>query len=576
VTLAALAALAPAVHAAPRENTFACPGEAEALVRGLGTDQIVAEIERRLAYPPAADEPAADRARHHCVTAELMRRVGDARTAAFYEQAIADAPDEPGYELWYGYYLRNVRGPRHPLDEPAEQHYFQALEKLRLLEQGGAAQDFDRITASWTRRGLLTLYQEDGVPLLPGKAYPYEGQGPRAWGLALTSMLRLSRDTDSFGEIDDARRFTSEAAFSSSSQRLGRPLDRAELEGLVRAPPRYELYNRARLRVPAVGAIDVGYDLFRAPRSQISYFTEPNNFGDVRVDQASVGFRRAFDLYPLFDLLVDVGYRRIQRTGVVEWFPDQRETVHLFEAHPAFSRFLGPDKLTAGMNYVFMDIPEAPGGPLYDRARARAIRAFWADYAIYRPLLLPDRASGEVRRAWTRGWHFYSGYSLDDEAYGIRAVKRRDAYGGTALRGVRGFDFTLQGTLFTADTRYSARTPAGTVEPLVDAPQSNAQVRPTVILLYRIIDEEAIPDVPRTPLAGLNLVVPVRHDFPVRGSAAFANTRAGVELWAKLISTGLRGTSFLLTAGYEAQWFEHLGTLVHLGRVEFRMGWAGL
>jgi hypothetical protein len=574
--VAALVALPVGAAAAPRENTFACPGESEALVRGLSTDRIAAEIERRLAAPPAADDPAPERARHHCVTAELMRRVGDPRAGAYYEKAIAAAPDEPGYELWYGYYLRNVRGPRHPLDQPAEQHYFGALEKIQRLQRAHAAEEFDRITASWARRGLLDLYQEDGFPLLPGKAYPYEGQAAGAWGLSFTTIARLSRDTGGFGEIDDARRLTSEAAFSSSSQRLGRPLDRAELEGLLRAPPRYELYNRMRLRVPWLGSLDAGYDVFRAPRSQITYFTEPNNFGDVRVDQASVGFSRAVDLYPLFDLFVDVGYRRIVRTGVVEWFPQQRETVHMFEAHPRVARFLGPDKLTVGMNYVLMDIPEAPGGPLYDRARARAIRAFWADYAIYRPLLLPDRAAGELRRTATRGWHFYGGYALDDEAYGVRAVQRRDAYAGTTLRGVGGFDVTLQGTLFTADTRYTARTAAGAIEPLTDAPQTNAQARPAVVLLYRLVDDEAIPDVPRTPLAGLNLVVPVRHDFPVKGSNAFENTRAGVELWAKLISTGLRGTTFLCTAGYEVQWFERLGTLVHLGRIELRMGWSRL
>src|SRR5207244_2885548 len=75
---------------------------------------------RRPAPPPPRAAPAGGRPRHACVTAELMRRVGDGRAAAYYEKAIAAAPGEPGYELWYGYYLRNVRGPGHPLDEAAE------------------------------------------------------------------------------------------------------------------------------------------------------------------------------------------------------------------------------------------------------------------------------------------------------------------------------------------------------------------------------------------------------------------------------------------------------------------------
>ena len=88
------------------------------------------------------------------------------------------------------------------------------------------------------------------------------------------------------------------------------------------------------------------------------------------------------------------------------------------------------------MNYVYMDIPTVPGGPLADRVRARAIRAFYADYAIYRQLLLPDPSTWELRRTPTRGLHLYGGYAMDDEAFGVRVVYRRDAYGGVSLRGV--------------------------------------------------------------------------------------------------------------------------------------------
>src|SRR5206468_4075533 len=105
----------------------------------------------------------------------------------------------------------------------------------------------------------------------------------------------------------------------------------------------------------------------------------------------------------------------------------------------------------------------------------------------------------------------------------------------------------------------------------LDTTQTVRQIRPTLIGLYRIVDDEAIPDVPRSPLGGLNLVVPVRADFATRGTNAFDNVRAGAELWGKLISTGLRGTHSLITVGYEAQWFHRLDKLVHVGRVELRM-----
>jgi len=568
--------LAGRAQAAPRGNPFACLGEGESLARGNGTAELEAEIAQRVGNPPAAGEDAFEIARHHCVTAELMRRVGDGRAGEYYRKAIAADPDEPGFELWYGYYLRNVRGPRAPLLEAAEGHYFQALDKMAALRAAGAAQPFDDITESWVRRGLLNLYQEDGLPLVGSKAFPYPSNGAGGFGLALSTILRLSHDTNDAGVIDDARRFAAEAAFASGPQRLKRPLDGDELRGIARTPLRYDVYNRLRLRLPFIGALDVSYEYFRAPDSQISAFTEPNVFNDVKVDIVGVAWRRAFDLYPAFDALLDLGYRRVSRVGVVEWYSDLREQINLFEAHPAVSRFLGPDKLTLGMNYVYMQIPTIPGGKIEDRVRARSIRAFFLDYAIYRQLLLPDWATRELRRTPTRGLHLYGGYAMDDEAFGVRVVYRRDAYGGVSLRGVGRFDFTLQGTWLSSDTVEDSRDAGDAIFHGLDTSQTVRQLRPTVIGLYRLVDDEAIPDVPRTLLAGLNLVVPLRADFATRGTDAFDNLRGGAELWGKLIGTGLRGTTFLVTLGYEAQWFHRLDKLVHLGRVELRMGWGTL
>ena len=163
-----------------------------------------------------------------------------------------------------------------------------------------------------------------------------------------------------------------------------------------------------------------------------------------------------------------------------------------------------------------------------------------------------------------------------DEAFGERLVHRRDSYAGTSLRGLGGFDVTLQGTLLASDTTREERLEGQGIARALDGSQQIRQARPTLVVLYRIVDDEAIPDVPKTPLAGLNLVVPVRADFAYRGPDAFDNVRAGAELWSKLIVTDLRGTSFLLTAGYEAQWFHRVGQVVHLGRVEMRMGWGAL
>jgi hypothetical protein len=567
-------------QARPRANPFACLGEGEALSRGLTTAEIEAEILKRVTYPFKPEAPGPEGqveiARHHCVTAELMRRVGDVRAPDYYARAIAADPTEPGMELWYGYYMRNVRGPRHPLVEEAELHHHLALDKLRTLRQQDAALDFDDTTEAWVRRGLMNLYQEDGLPLLRSKAFPYARNGARHLGASVTAMLRASADTNEFGSIDDSRRYAAEARFASSPQRLNRPLDRQELQGIIRTPFRYGLFSRLRLRLPWVGALDASYEYFRAPDSQIGAFTEPNRFTNVAVDSFAIGWKRTFDLHPVFDVLLDVGYRRVHRTGVVEWYPQLKEAVDLIEVRPAVARFFGPDKLLVGMNYVYMDIPTVPGGAVSDRVRARAIRAFYADYAVYRQLLLPDPSTWELRRRPTRGLHFYGGYAMDDEAFGVRVAYRRDAYGGISLRGIGAFDLTVQGTLLSSDTTEDRRNPGGAIVRVLDQTQVIRQLRPSFVLLYRIVDEEAIPDIPKTPLAGLNLVVPVRADFAYEGIDSFDNLRAGAELWSKLISTGLRGTNFLLTAGYEAQWFHRLAKVIHMGRIEMRMGWGRL
>jgi hypothetical protein len=43
-----------------------------------------------------------------------------------------------------------------------------------------------------------------------------------------------------------------------------------------------------------------------------------------------------------------------------------------------------------------------------------------------------------------------------------------------------------------------------------------------------------------------------------------------------VLSQSLRGTSFLVTLGYEAQYFHHLAVLSHELSFALRMGWGNL
>jgi hypothetical protein len=220
------------------------------------------------------------------------------------------------------------------------------------------------------------------------------------------------------------------------------------------------------------------------------------------------------------------------------------------------------------MYYVYMGIPDIQGGPIDQRKRGRAITAFYFDYAIYRPLLLPTVSSGGLRwkRKDTRGWHFFGGAAFDDEVFGTRLVQRRDYYGGTSLLGVGPWDFTLQGTLFQSGVTDTAGFDLSGL--------ANAQWRTTLVPLYRIIDGDATPGMPEgSRPAFLNLVFPIRHDLAVQGPHDFENVRAGAEIWTRLIAKWARGTSVLASGGYAYQYFYHLDKGLHVARVDVGIGW---
>lgn len=556
-------------------HPFACPGEAASMMRGLSAPQIAEERDKWAAVlAERSGEPAAARAHLYCVQAELMRRIGDPGAAEYYEKAIEANPSEPGYELWYGYYLRNVRGPGAPLTEPAETRYLASMRKMDARKSTGAIQDYDATTEDWTRRGLAALYQDDGLPLLPWRAYPYSRWNAAPPSLAFTSVNSTAKSPGDFFEVDDVRGFTSEAQFAGSNGRLNRTLDKQELRAIARDNFRTETYNRLRLRQPLLGAVDVFYRHRKLREAQISRFDAPETFNDVRLGHIGAGWKRAFDLYPAFDLMLAGEIGKADRTGTVEGFPRQAQSFMQYELRPALSRFLGPDKLTVGGVWVRMDIPDTQGGIPEERGRGRTIVAATFDYAMYRPLLLPQLQIGtlELKRMETRGWHFYGGVAQDTEVFGTRLAVKRDFYLGTTLKGLRGFDFNLQPTLLTHGVENG--------EGVGDASQSNAQYRTSVSVLKRLVDEDVTPGMPASFLglrpASLNLTVPLRHDLAVEGPDDFENLRGGLELWGKAIATGLRGTSFLATLGYEYEWFYRLDKGLNLFRADLRMGWAQL
>lgn len=367
-------------------------------------------------------------------------------------------------------------------------------------------------------------------------------------------------------QVDDARRFTSEAMFAASRFRKAQPLRDDELQAIARAPLRAEFMARSRLRSWPLGAIDIWYRQSQIYGGEITSFQLPTVANDIVVSELGASLSRALDVSPAFDLLVAGDYRRVHRVGVVESAPDQSQDFNAFTFRPTIARFLGPDKASLSAAYTVMAIPDVAGGVIAERARGRMITSLDANLAINR-LVIPPLQLPTLR--------MFAGIAQDDERFGIRTVRRRDVHLGLGLPRLRRWGVTVQASVFSGLVDVRPRDPAQIAGD--DPQQSNAQYRTTVVLLRRLIDEDARPGLPREThgvrLSLLNAMVTVRHDVALRGLAAYENLRGGFELWTKAFVPGMRDTAVLLSAGYDNQYFYKIGKDLHVVHLGMRMGW---
>ena len=550
-------------------NVFSCMAEARMFVNEHGADETRAERDRWLAVPSEPSEPAMVIAHRWCLIAELMRSLGDDSASQYYARAIA-ATHDPGYEMRLADYYRTVRGPRAALIEQAERHYQAALGGVQAHAASPGASD-DAI-AEGAIRGLMLTFQQDGLVLLPRP--PSRGRGTSPWpSIAVMVGGRVAFDTNdtpvelsSPAQVDDARRFTSEAMFAASTFRKAQPLRRDELQAIARAPLRAELVARGRLRSWPLGAIDIWYHQSQVYGGEITSYQLPMSVNDIAVSELGAGLSRALDLSPAFDLLIAGDYRRVHRVGVIESAPDEAQDFNAFTLRPTIARFLGPDKVSLSAAYTVMAIPDLLRGVIAERARGRVITSLDVDYVMNR-LVLPPRRLPAV--------HVFAGTAQDDETFGIRTVRRRDAYVGVGVPGFHRWDVTVQASVFSGlvDVQPQDATQIAGEDPQ----QSNAQYRTTVGLLHRLIDEDARPGLPRevhgVRLPLLSAVITVRHDVALRGLAAYENLRGGFELRTRAFVSGLRDAAVGLSVGYGNQYFYNIGKDLHVVHFEMRMGW---
>jgi hypothetical protein len=581
VCLAAVfrATVASAAPAGPEINPYECLGRYESATRARSIAQMRAELEKRLDPPYEKGEPPTVRAMKFCVIALLKSRLGDSDAGEYYERAVRENPAEPGYEMFFGGYYSGFRGAHRPVLELAETHYYRALDKLEALKKEDRAREYHAVVEEWVRKRLLVLYQEDGQPLLPWKAYPQHSSGLDAPSLSASSQVSVSEDTRDFYYHDEMRAFSQEANFVASDLRA-RAITPLQTYNIVRAPLRYRIQDRVRVRQNALGAFDFIHEYNKARKAQISsfYLDPPGEdvpLNDVTVQQLGGGYNRVFALYPLFDVRLEGSIQRVKRRGVVEFLPAREETFNLYEAKPSVSRFLGPDKVSIDGVYALLDMADVVGGITDERQRKEVIRAARLEYAVYRPFVNPF----EETRTATRGLYLFTGAVEDDKVYGTRTVTTRDFFGGLRFEGAGALDLTLQGTYLTARTTFVDPTQVHPVE-LTDPAQTFANFRTNAVVQVRVINPDAIPGIPPSTLGFmpdmLNVVIPVSHDLGLTGRKDYENFRGGIELWLKLFGTGIGGTAVLMTAGYDYQLFYRIHKSMHMAHAALRIGWGDL
>jgi hypothetical protein len=503
------------------------------------------------------------------LAAELLKQLGDYRAAELYERAIAADDSEPAYELFYADYLRNFRGPRRPLFAPAERHYLAALRKLRERQASLTGQfkptelnDYVTLVLDRIDRGLVALYQEDGLPLIW-----YGGGAP---ALFLGSIDRLARSTSDLDEVHDTSDFTSEALFSASALRRNIALTREDLRALVRIKEPRETAERLRFRHGAWPVLDVFYRRRSIGDAQVTDFYNPRAFNDVDLSTFGVSADKTFAVSHS-DWYLRAALSRLNRTGVIETLPEADETIDQLELQAAVAHFAGPDKWMLEARFTSQDIePEIRNPPQRDRS----IFGVTGEYQILRSLPFLRDPYGQLFE--TRGIAFSGGFANDRERFVTVDVTRHDTFAAVSVRGLGRIDVTLQPTY--SDSRVSN-----------DRSQDHAELRTDITLLVRLLDEEREPGIPRWQFLGLSpafvhLVFPYKRDLSRRGLDALENDRVGVALNAKLFRRSLpaaaggsgvrvRPATLLFSVRYERQRFPQLDKNLQLFALSISLGY---
>ncbi|MGA9770632.1 MAG: hypothetical protein WBV94_16450 [Blastocatellia bacterium] len=533
--------------------------------------------------------------------AELMKGSGDPRAERYYKKALESDNKEPAFDLFFADYLRNYRGPLKPLFPRAEAHYFEALKKLARTNMTGNHL-WDDETARRVERGLIALYQEDGIPVEVHNHLQGWSRHPERPLLFISSINRWSQSTGDFDNGDDIRAFTSEMLLAEQRRIENRlaALAEGDLRSIARTKPQYETLQRLRFRYRNMPMFEIAYRNRQIEQGAITQFQFTDRTNGVRIrSDYGAAIEKPFSLPAGFDFFMRGDYNRIDRTGLIENAQSAHEIINQYQAIFAASRFVGPDKAIFQSVYLYQDI-----NPRLEKARItkrdRQIASGKFTYTLLRKfrsreVSLQERGKDQRHQNEMqfelRGWNFFGGVAYDNERFGQVTVKKNDYFYGSEIKGIKSglLDLGYQATIFTAEvngnrlptdlplTVLADRLAGSNVEPDDLIRRQSIQLRHNATVLIRLKDEEREPGLPADGagllhLAFFHLAVPFRYDTALDRHREFENYRLGFEFSMKAFSVAFRGTSFLVSGGYSRQKFFNLGKSANLANMSFSVG----
>lgn len=358
--------------------------------------------------------------------------------------------------------------------------------------------------------------------------------------ITFSSDNRFQESTTDFDENDDIRNFTSEALFSESELRLNRELTKDELKQIIRTKPQFETFNTLSLNFNTSFGIDISYKYRNIDNAQITNFFSPNQFNDVNLNEYGFALRTSTSSSE-YDAYIRGTYKHTKREGVIEFFPDSKESIDHYEVNAAISKHFNSSTLTIYPTYVFQDIRQNIPSP-YERNRHIVAIPFTygkRDSINLQELVRPISAIENIfeRQFDMRKTDLFGGIIYDNEKYGNTNVTKFDYFIGTSIP-VGVLDVVIQPNIFTSKAEG-------------DKSQDNSQYRTNISTYYQINNN-------------LLFIIPFRNDVAIGGPNDFENWKIGLELRYSDISNKKSHINFFTSLRYDYQSFFHLNKKLNL------------